>query len=73
VLADANSNLLYGRTLLPSLGSKLSPGSDIWFATAVFALPAEGNGDDWQEKWRARWERFPDIPSKLKQIMRQQD
>ncbi|KAH1495122.1 hypothetical protein LV164_006528 [Aspergillus fumigatus] len=73
VLADANSNLIYGRTLLPSLGSKLSPRSHTWFATAVFALPAEGNGDDWQKKWRARWERAPDIPNKLKQIMGQQD
>jgi hypothetical protein len=64
---------MYGRTLLPSLASKLSPGSATWFATAVFALPAEGNGDDWKEKGHARWERLPDIPNKLKQIMGKED
>ena len=65
VLADPNSNLMYGRTLLPSLGADLPSGSERWFVTAVFALPAHGDGDAWRQKW----ERLPVIPEWLKRVM----
>ncbi|GES60678.1 uncharacterized conserved protein UCP014753 [Aspergillus terreus] len=68
VLADPNSNLIHGRTLLPSLGADIKAGTQRWFVTAVFALPAEGN-DGWMESWRAKWEQCPGIPEWLKKRM----
>ncbi|KAJ5175374.1 uncharacterized protein N7482_001251 [Penicillium canariense] len=59
VLADPNSNIIHGRTLLPSLAIDLVPGQDNWFVTAVYALP--GNADN----WRAMWEQKPTIPGWL--------
>ncbi|KAI9923670.1 hypothetical protein ASPWEDRAFT_50160 [Aspergillus wentii DTO 134E9] len=64
VLADPNSNLMHGRTLLPSLGARLGAGTQCWFATAVFALPA-GDGNSWQERWPRDWEQKPPIPEWL--------
>jgi hypothetical protein len=69
VLADPNSNLMYGRTLLPSLRADLACGSERWFVTAVFALPAYGNSNGWRE----RWGRPPAIPEWLKQVMESED
>ncbi|KAF3386630.1 hypothetical protein F1880_000100 [Penicillium rolfsii] len=63
VLADPNSNIIHGRTLLPSLGVDLTPGQDQWFVTAVFALP--GNTGS----WRANWEQKPVIPEWLAKRM----
>lgn len=68
VLADPNSNLIHGRTLLPSLGADIKAGTQRWFVTAVFALPAEGN-DGWTDEWRAKWEQSPAIPEWLKKRM----
>ncbi|KAL3434727.1 hypothetical protein BDV09DRAFT_204580 [Aspergillus tetrazonus] len=70
VLADPNSNLLHGRTLLPSLGADLKSGTQTWFVTAVFALPAHGNGENWKNIWIDRWNKRPDIPGWLKELVR---
>ncbi|KAL4750764.1 hypothetical protein BDW72DRAFT_108663 [Aspergillus terricola var. indicus] len=70
VLADPNSNLLHGRTLLPSLGADLKSGTQTWFVTAVFALPAHGNGENWKDIWIDRWNKRPDIPGWLKELVR---
>jgi hypothetical protein len=59
VLADPNSNIIHGRTLLPSLGVDLLPGQDQWFVTAVFALPEDASA------WRTGWEKKPVIPEWL--------
>ncbi|KAK5806174.1 hypothetical protein VI817_000432 [Penicillium citrinum] len=56
VLADPNSNIIHGRTLLPSLGLDLSPGQDVWLVTAVYALPRN------DEIWRSQWDVRPAIP-----------
>lgn len=68
VLADPNSNLMYGRTLLPSMAGTLVASTDCWFVTAVFALPAHRESN-WQDQWRERWERKPVIPGWLQQKM----
>ncbi|KAJ5107541.1 hypothetical protein N7456_004216 [Penicillium angulare] len=59
VLADPNSNLIHGRTLLPSLAIDLKSGCDAWFVTAVYALPGE------DQEWKSGWEQKPKIPDWL--------
>lgn len=65
VLADPNSNIMYGRTLLPSLGADLAPGDQRWFVTAVFAYPAQGEVDGWREGWRQP----PSMPQWLEDLV----
>lgn len=67
VLADPNSNIIHGRTLLPSLAATPETGKQIWFVTAVFALPASQEG--WQDQWRSKWEKKPVIPFWLKELI----
>ncbi|KAL2000979.1 hypothetical protein VTN02DRAFT_2380 [Thermoascus thermophilus] len=67
VLADPNSNIIHGRTLLPSLAAIPETGKQIWFVTAVFALPASQEG--WQDQWRSKWEKKPVMPSWLKELI----
>jgi hypothetical protein len=63
VVPDPNSNIVHGRTLLPSLSIDLLPGQEYWFVTAVFALPERTND------WRAMWEQKPAIPGWLAKRM----
>lgn len=60
VLADPNSNIIHGRTLLPSLAVDLEAGQDCWFVSAVLAVP------DHRRDWKAAWEKQPVIPEWLK-------
>ena len=48
--ADANSNLVESRTVLPTLYVDLKAGQTYWLATTVFALPASLNG--WLGNWK---------------------
>ncbi|KAK4888496.1 hypothetical protein LTR27_012609 [Elasticomyces elasticus] len=57
---DANSNLIESRTLLPTMYADLKADSTTWFITAVFAIPASADG--WQGKWKAEWEKKPNVP-----------
>ena len=59
VVADPNSNIIHGRTLLPSLAVDIPAGHDQWFVTAVFAMPE--NTKDWQ----VGWEQKPTLPGWL--------
>lgn len=52
--AEANSNLIEPRTLLPTLYQDLKAGSTTWFLSAVFALPASSDG--WERRWKKEWE-----------------
>ncbi|ORY02469.1 hypothetical protein BCR34DRAFT_493114 [Clohesyomyces aquaticus] len=60
LLADANSNLVEARSLLPTLHEDLVAGDVAWFATGVYALPASVEG--WKEQWKAGWEKKPTLP-----------
>jgi hypothetical protein len=62
---DANSNLLYSRSVLPTLTSNITPHQDVWMVTAVFAMPASVEG--WQQSWRVGWQSRPEIPRWLKE------
>lgn len=59
VLADPNSNLIHGRTLLPSLAVEMKASQETWFVSAVFALPGR------TQDWCAGWEKKPTIPEWL--------
>ncbi|CAL5867660.1 uncharacterized protein PFLUO_LOCUS1879 [Penicillium psychrofluorescens] len=67
VLADPNSNLIHGRTLLPSLQMNLAAGQVCWFVSAVCALPSRPD----QKNWQSVWESKPAIPAWLEKKMAQ--
>ncbi|KAJ5946575.1 CAZyme family GH154 [Penicillium verhagenii] len=67
VAADPNSNLIHGRTLLPSLAVDLAAGQESWFVTAVYALPTRSTD------WKAMWEQKPQIPDWLIQRMEKKE
>lgn len=58
--ADANSNLVEARSVVPLLKNELKADSVTWFVTAVFALP--GSNDEWRKSWREGWEKKPAVP-----------
>lgn len=60
ILADANSNLVEARTVLPVVQKELRAGETAWFVTAVFALPASAVG--WEVDWKKGWEKRPSVP-----------
>ncbi|KAA8899488.1 hypothetical protein FN846DRAFT_172054 [Sphaerosporella brunnea] len=62
---DPNSNLVESRTVLPTLYADLETGDDVWFVTAVFALPADAAGA-WREAWRHAWDTKPVVPDWLR-------
>ena len=64
--ADANSNIVDSRSVLPTLAMDLKAGEDMWFA-AVFAMPSSAEG--WGDTWRKEWEKRPLVPEWLKQRM----
>ena len=64
---DANSNLIEPRTLLPAMYADLKAGSTTWFATCVFAVPS--SADNWENKWKREWEKRPNIPSWMQDII----
>ncbi|OJD36877.1 uncharacterized conserved protein ucp [Diplodia corticola] len=61
--ADANSNLVEPRTVLPILRSELKAGETRWYATAVFAVPESVPG--WKELYRQHWQKRPSLPGWL--------
>lgn len=58
--ADANSNLVEARSVVPLLKNDLKAGSTTWFVTAVFALPA--NVEGWRTSWKEGWGKKPAVP-----------
>ncbi|KAH7126932.1 hypothetical protein B0J11DRAFT_289902 [Dendryphion nanum] len=63
LLADANSNLVEARSVLPTIHADLKAGESKWFVTAVYALPASVEG--WKDQWKSGWEKKPVIPKWL--------
>ena len=66
--ADANSNLVDSRTVLPSLLSELKAGDDVWYVTAVFAIPA--SVQQWHTAWPVGWTKRPTVPGWLQEKMK---
>lgn len=69
--ADANSNLIESRTLLPTLYMDLKARSTTWFLTAVFAMPATADG--WEDRWRGEWDRKPVAPRWVEEMVSAQE
>ena len=65
--ADANGNIVDNRSVLPTLATDLEAGDEVWFTTAVFAIPASAGG--WRDMWRKGWEKRPVVPEWLRQRM----
>ncbi|PGH27536.1 hypothetical protein AJ80_00777 [Polytolypa hystricis UAMH7299] len=65
VMADPNSNIVHGRTILPSLAADIPSEKPLWFVTAVFAIPESSEG--WKDAWKSKWEAKPSIPQWLKE------
>jgi hypothetical protein len=63
LLADANSNLVEARSVLPTLHLDVEAGETKWVVTAVYALPASVEG--WKQKWKSGWEKKPVVPKWL--------
>lgn len=61
--ADANSNMVEVRTVLPVLRSEVAAGQTRWYATAVFALPESVPG--WRDIYQEHWHKRPSIPAWL--------
>lgn len=60
LLADANSNLVEARSVLPTIHADLRAGETKWFVTAVYALPSSVQG--WKGQWKAGWSKKPELP-----------
>lgn len=68
--ADANSNLIEARTLLPCLYGDLKAGETVWFVSGVFALPAgSGSGIGAERKWREQWESGVEVPAWVREMI----
>ncbi|KAF9698833.1 hypothetical protein EKO04_003129 [Ascochyta lentis] len=59
--ADANSNLVEARSVVPLLRNELKAGSTSWFVTAVYALPSSVDG--WKKSWNEGWNKKPTVPN----------
>ncbi|KAJ9661477.1 hypothetical protein H2201_006508 [Coniosporium apollinis] len=64
--ADANSNIMEPRTVIPMLKANIGPGEYI-FVTAVFAKPVEEKKDwrKWRDTWVQNWDKEFDYPEEL--------
>ncbi|KAK8238290.1 hypothetical protein HDK90DRAFT_411673 [Phyllosticta capitalensis] len=67
--ADANSNLVDPRTLLPILSSALNAGDTKWFVTAVFAIPDQ-SVPQWKEIYEEHWNKKPSVPAWLLDLIK---
>lgn len=66
VQSDPNSNVIFPRTVLPTLLGDIKAGSTVWTATAVFAVVARhGQVSD---QWESEWEKRPVVPSWLETV-----
>ncbi|KAF1974275.1 hypothetical protein BU23DRAFT_113458 [Bimuria novae-zelandiae CBS 107.79] len=64
LMADANSNLVEARSVLPTLYKDVEAGSEVWFVSAVYALP--GSVEGWEGQWKGGWEKRPSVPGWLR-------
>lgn len=68
--ADANSNLIEARTLLPVLYGDLKAGEVRWFVSGVFGLPAGSDGEGWKGEWRKQWEAGVKVPGWAEEMVK---
>lgn len=69
VQADANSNLIHSRTVLPSLQASLEAGSETWVATGIFGVPSMVGEENVDEAWKEEWAKRPIVPEFLHKLL----
>lgn len=69
VQSDANSNLIFSRSVLPSLLGSHKAGAEEWLVTAVFGQPAKVGEAAVDEAWKDEWEKQPVLPRALEKIL----
>lgn len=52
---DPNTNVVFSRSILPTLLGEVKPGKEKWIATAIFGAPPG-------VAWEKEWERKPSVP-----------
>ncbi|EJD54761.1 hypothetical protein AURDEDRAFT_156540 [Auricularia subglabra TFB-10046 SS5] len=67
---DANSNLMVPRAVLPTLVGEIAAGTEVWYATAVFAVPSKAGQHGAPEGWVEDWNRKPIIPQELADLLK---
>lgn len=67
--AEANSNLIEPRTLLPTLYQDLKAGSSTWFLSGVFALPSSAPQWDLEGRWKREWDGKPIVPGWVREML----
>lgn len=70
VRTDANTNLMVPRAVLPTLldehEAKLE---DVWFVTAVFGLPSQGDVEGAPVGWEGEWKKRPTVPAEIAKLI----
>ncbi|KAJ3038930.1 hypothetical protein HDV00_012759, partial [Rhizophlyctis rosea] len=67
IAADPNTNVLYSKTVIPSLFGEIPPNQEAWYVTSILAIPSTANDGTTgipAEKWSPEWEEaktFPDL------------
>ncbi|KAJ9116266.1 hypothetical protein QFC24_006783 [Naganishia onofrii] len=69
IQSDANSNLIFSRSVLPSLLGKHQSGSEEFLVTAVFGQPAKVGESTVDDAWKDEWEKRPVLPQTLKGVL----
>jgi hypothetical protein len=69
VNADPNSNLMEGRTVIPTLQGTVEGGGKVWYVAGIYAKP-DGEGVP-KEEYLGGWEAVPEVPGWLKEEMAQ--
>jgi hypothetical protein len=67
LLANANSNLVEPRTVIPTLRGDVAAGQTVWYITAVYAKPAGEGVQPWT--YLDGWEKRPAVPQWLQKVM----
>lgn len=71
VRVDANSNLMVPRAVLPTLIGEIAAATEVWYATAVFAVPARAGEYGASETWVQAWQTRPVIPREIAELITQ--
>lgn len=71
IQADANSNLIESRSVLPSLRGIHAQGTEQWFATGVFGIPVNIGEKEVDPVWKDEWVKRPVVPDIIQQKMQQ--
>ena len=67
---DANTNLLVPRAVVPTLFEEHeSTAEDIWFVTAVFGLPSQGDVEGAPSGWESEWWKRPSVPEEIAKLI----